>query len=127
LFCHRRAGAQTANGYDFQIAGVLRKEGKMANAKGHTEDKAKLTKRIEGIIQTTTQGADVGDLQEVLHYIPHPWITSVAEWTFILQLVENVEQNMIAARASRHALLSGIRQIGEAAGAQLKVAAGSSR
>jgi hypothetical protein len=99
----------------------------MADAKSHEEDKAKLAKTIERIIQSATQGADTEDLQEIRRYIPQPWLTTVWDWAFINQLAENAEQNMRAALASRQILLTGIREIGQAAGAQVKTAAGAGR
>lgn len=99
----------------------------MANTKDHAENKVKLTKTIESLIQNSSSAADTDDLREILRYIPHPWFTTVWDWAFITQLAENAERNMQMALASRKVLLTGIREIGQAAGAQVQTAAGGGR
>jgi hypothetical protein len=91
----------------------------MALATKHVPDKQTVRAKIEAIMRTADQSADTSDMKELLRYLPHPWITSAAEWAFIAQLVESVEQNQSAARAQRQALIQGVRLIGEAAGAEL--------
>jgi hypothetical protein len=95
----------------------------MPSTKDHAEDKAKLTKTIESMIQISDQGADTDDLRELLRYVPQRWLTTVWDWAFIVQLAENAEKSMQAALASRQVLLTGIREIGQAAGAQVETAA----
>jgi len=99
----------------------------MANTKDHTEHKQKLTKTIESLMQSSDRAANTDDLREILRYIPQPWLTTVWDWAFIVQLAENAERNMQMALASRQVLLTGIREIGQAAGAQLQASAGSGR
>jgi len=99
----------------------------MANTKDHAEHKQKLTKTIESLMQSSDRAANTEDLREILHYIPQPWLTTVWDWAFIVQLAENAERNMQMALASRQVLLTGIREIGQAAGAQVKTAAGGGR
>jgi hypothetical protein len=48
---------------------------------------------------------------------------SVAEWAFIVQLIETAEQNLKTSLAARQGVLAGARAIAEAAGKQVAPAA----
>lgn len=96
----------------------------MPNTREHQDNKTQLGETIERMMSLAVETANIEDLKELLSYIPQHWLTTPPEWMLIGGLAELAELNARASLKSRQALVNGIREIGAAAGANLKTAAG---